>query len=184
MFAIKGTEVLSRIQFLEKRHGQGAYEDLLEKLPEAHREILAPPILPIQLYPAVSVVALNHMICKIHGGSDEGFFRALGAFSAETFSDAFFRVHRLKPRRILEGTEEMFHHYYAGGWMRCGFPEEGRALLEMSLPEPNRCHCLSGEGFFKACLERCGVRRVELIQSECQVTGAPACRMHLSWEVA
>jgi len=183
MFAIKGTEVQSRQQFLEKNYGAGTYVALLQELPEGDREILLPPILDIQLYPAMAVTALNHAICRKYGNSKESFFRMLGAFSAEQTSDALFRVNRGKPENMLQSTEEMFHHYYAGGWMRSIFPGGNRALLEMSLPEPDRCHCLTGEGFFKRCLERCGVKRVEIAQSECQVTGAPSCRLHLSWEL-
>ena len=182
MFAIKGTEVISRQLFLEQNYGAGAYERVLREMPEPLRELLLPPILEIQLYPAVAVTALNHAICRIHGEGKESFFRVLGAHSAEILSDALFRVNLMKPQHLLKSTEEMFHHYYAGGWMRTFFQGENRVLLEMSLPDPDRCHCLTGEGFFKRCLERCGVKRVEIVQSECQVTGAPACRLHVSWE--
>jgi len=183
VLAIKGTEVISRQEFLERHYGAGTYEAVLKELPVNDREILSPPILGIQLYPAGSVTSLNHAICRIFGEGRESFFRTLGAFSAEQFGEAFFRVNRNKPALFMKNVVEMFRHFYAGGWMEAEFLAENRAVISISLEEPDRCHCLTGEGFYKRCMERCGLRRVQVSQEECQVTGAVACRLEFSWEI-
>jgi hypothetical protein len=160
--------------FLNRDHGEGAYEAVLAKMPAAMAEPLRGIILPVNWYPTVSFV---RAIETAHGqfGKDD-LYERYGAFAAEFQITAFqkFLLRFTSPAYLLERAGKVWHRFHETGEWRV--TSQGKTmrgeLHDFSLVNAGYCRVV--RSWILRAGEMTGVEG-GVDHPACRAKGAPAC---------
>jgi uncharacterized protein (TIGR02265 family) len=181
---IKGLVLQARKEFVDENFGKGAWEKVLEALPQEDRESIRDLILAAKWYPFELGDRLDKAIVKVLGEGEEKVFEEIGAKSAVR---SLTKVHRSflvpgDPLAFLKKADVIYKFYYDTG--RREYTETGPTsgvLTTYDAETYSVPDCLTVIGWYKEALTMCGARNVEVKEEECRATGGKCCRYRVAW---
>lgn len=181
---VGGGVILSRKAYVQKEFGEGAWNRVLETLPEEDRETLGGLILSVTWYPFDLNERLDKAIVEVLGKGEERIFEDIGAHSAkEALADR--HAHLLTPgdpAKFLEKTDRVYSFYYGTG--RREYEATGPTSGVMTTYDAetfSKTDCRTVIGWYKEALKQCGARVVTMTEEQCRAEGAEYCRYRIRW---
>jgi hypothetical protein len=142
---IAGGSVLSLREYLERRHGPGAFHSALDLLPEDQAGPLREIVLPVRWYSARAFVGTLHAAHALWGGNT--FYEDYGAFAAEYEINAFqkFVLRFTSPMFFLERAGRMWRRFHdTGTWTVEGSAQRLRGTLrDFAIVDADYCRVLA-----------------------------------------
>jgi hypothetical protein len=182
---IRGSALRSRKAFAEEHFGAGAWDKVLETLPESDRILLKGLLLPAGWYPFDTGERLDQAIVDVLGGGDPEVFEQIGRQSARQNLSGVHKTF-LKaghPGDFLAQSASIYNFYYDTGsreYLPTG-PKSG--VIRTSGAETfSRADCLTVIGWHKEALEMCGARQVRISEIRCRANGDDVCEYAVQWE--
>jgi uncharacterized protein (TIGR02265 family) len=181
----RGTVLLARKAFVEKRFGPLAWQRVLTRLPQAERQILECQLLPISWYPIELNLHLDDAIAsELSPKSRDQIFLDMGWMSAEVNlkgSHAAW-VRPGDPHYLLGQASIIYRFYYSQGHRTYTQQSETSGVLRTYDAESvTRTDCLTVCGWYLRAIELCGGRQVQVHETCCRVEGAEFCEYHCAW---
>ncbi|MFQ5766414.1 MAG: hypothetical protein ACE5ID_00290 [Acidobacteriota bacterium] len=184
MSHVKGSNLLSRMQFVIDRFGPEAWEKVLNALPNGEGARLSPRILPSSWYPFTLYNHLDMAICQVLAGGKLGICQEMGADSARRALAGTYRIY-LKdgPAALLRRLAVLHRTFYDAGKMEVTSLDDGHSVIRNSyVPCSTRTNCLVAAGFYATVVELCGGRNVRVTEGNCSAEGARDCLFNILWE--
>ena len=183
---VKGNVLLARKGFVEKHFGKGAWDKVLDALPESDKTLLRGLVLNVGWFPFKLAETLDRTIVDRLGNGQERVFEEIGRISAE---ENLGGVHRnfLKPgdpQAFLAQTPEIYGFYYDTG-RRVYEPNGPLAgtLTTYDADTFSAVDCLTIVGWHKQALAMCGARDISIREQTCRAVGGKYCRYELAWKI-
>ena len=181
---VKGAAILARRTFVSEEFGTGAWQKILDSLPEEDREILEGTILASTWHPFEFNDQLDRAIVKVLGDGAREIFEKIGRASAKqnlTGPHKAFMARR-DPAWFLSATNRIYDFYYDTGhrtYESTG-PTSG-VMTTYDAEAVTETDCLTVIGWYKEALEMCGANQVEMVEETCRARGGEVCRYRISW---
>lgn|GEM_PF-1674583 len=182
---IKGTTILSRLDFLRERGGEDAVKAVRKKLENSFDLKAGEIILSMSWFPLKMDDALCRLVAKELGKTGESIFREMGIYSAKHHSKMFMRI--LESRNTPDSFFAMiprFHNTYDKNWGQMVYskPEENSALLTVRSPgESYRSNCVSTIAYLEETCRLVTDTRVIAKEQACGALGNPDCEWFFTW---
>jgi uncharacterized protein (TIGR02265 family) len=182
---VKGNLILTRLDFLRNHGGEPAVRSVLERLSPEDCEVLSGLILSLADYDRGLYQRLSAaIVAAVHPEDRRRCFLEMGRASAERNLQGTQRVF-LKagdPHRLLEGTEQLYRHYYLQGsasYRRTG--EMSGVLRFETDAAPDGEECLTNVGWFERAIQMVGGLDVQVSHPLCEARGDPCCEYECEW---
>ena len=174
MANIAGGSVLSLRTFLEKEHGAGDFDRVLDTLAATDAEALRGIVLPVKWYPLRTFLRVIHAAEELHGESD--LWERYGAFAAEFEINAFqrFVLRFTSPTFVLERAGRMWRRFHdSGEWEVEGGDKWMRGKLRgFAVVDEKYCRLVAA--WIKRAGQMTGAHG-EVSHPECRAHGASVC---------
>lgn len=185
MSNVKGSVLLSRLDFVRDHFGQDGLTSLLEALTDDDRRVTA-RLLPAQWYPFVLGERIDDVIMNVLGRGDPGTFHRLGVRSAEVNLAGVHAVfvHDGDPHGLLRRAPAIYKLYYDTG--NRVYEKTGECSCRLTTHDSesySRADCFTVIGWHQRAVELCGGTNVRIDHPDCRVAGARACRYDISWTI-
>jgi len=182
---IRGSVLRARKLFAEEHFGSGAWDKVLEALPEADRTVLRGILLPAGWFAYEIGERLDQAIVDVLGKGDLKIFEDIGRKSArENLSGihkSFLRIG--DPQAFLAQTRIIYKFYYNTGsreFVSTG-PNSG-VLTTVGAETFSVADCMTVIGWHKEALELCGAKNVSMKETKCRGRGDAACEYEIHWD--
>jgi hypothetical protein len=177
---ISGKSVLGLQHYLTRHHGEGAFDRVLLRLPDAERAAFSGIILPTQWYPTSTIITAMEIGRDLFGPTD--FFERCGEESARYAINSFYRfLLRFKtPHWILQRSTGMWRQFHSTGLWEMQMTEnsfEGE-LKDFALPGT---YCRVLVGWIRGAGRLTGARNAEVTHPWCRNRGSPRCLFVARW---
>ncbi|HOX47132.1 MAG TPA: TIGR02265 family protein [Myxococcota bacterium] len=181
----RGTVLLARKAFVEKRFGPPAWQRVLGRLSAQDRQILEGQLLPISWYPIELNLRLDDAIAaELSPAHRDQIFLDMGWMSAEVNlkgSHAAW-VRPGNPHYLLGQAPVIYRFYYSQGHRTyTQLSETSGVLRTFDAESVTRSDCLTVCGWYVRAIELCGGRQVEVRETRCRTEGAECCEYHCAW---
>jgi len=181
----RGTVLLARKAFVEKRHGPLAWRRVLARLPGADRCILEGQLLPISWYPLALNLRLDDAIAsELSPDHRDQIFLDMGRMSAEVNlkgSHAAW-VRPGDPHYLLGQAPVIYRFYYSRGHRTyTQLSDTSGVLRTYDAESVTRTDCLTVCGWYQRAIELCGGREVAVRETQCRSGGAAHCEYLCAW---
>jgi hypothetical protein len=184
MARVKGSTVLSRLQFLEERYGASAKQAVIASLSPEWQAVAAKGVPPHEWVPYEFYVDINVAADRLHGRGDLALCREMGRFSAERNLPTLYRIfYRLgSPLFIFRKAARVWEvHYDSGRMVPVQEGERAIRLKMVDFEKPHRAHCLSVHGWAERSAELSGATLVHSEEERCRLRGDAACEIVMLW---
>lgn len=182
--SVKGSILLSRLEFLRAQKGPEAAARVLTTLGDEDRSVLAGSMHPNEWYPFQTNASLDLAIAAEMQSGDE-VFRALGAASAEHNLVASGQRHFIRdknPHALLKHTTSIYGLYYDTGFRQYERVSDTKAVLRTRGSRSFSTEdCLTVVGWHERAIEMCGGNGVHVTELKCRVRGDEVCEYHCEW---
>lgn len=182
---MKGSAILSRLQFVETKHGAAARGAVLDALTEDQRTLIRQGILPHEWAPFALFIDLNVEIDRRYGKGDLELCVEMGKFGAEANLPTLYKIfYRLgTPMFIFNKAARLWEvHYDSGRMVPTPEGKNGVRTRLLDFERPHRAHCLSVLGWGIKSLELSGCRVTRAEEEKCRTRGDSLCECILTWE--
>lgn len=135
VFKMKGTAILTQMEFVRKQFGDTKYHDWIATLPARAREVVQGTVLTSSWYEGRDiVVGLRSAICDFFYGGDPIGARELGRFSAEKGLSGVYRIFVRfgSPSWIAGRATQVFSQYFKPGHIEAISMKKKSALLRLA----------------------------------------------------
>ena len=185
MSNVKGSVLLSRLDFVREHFGEEGVASLLEALTDEDRGVTT-RLLPAQWYPFELGERIDDAIMTVLGRGDPGTFHRLGVRSAEVNLAGVHAVfvHVGDPHGLLRRAPAIYKLYYDTGsrsYEKTG--EHSCRLTTRDSEGYSRADCFTVIGWHQRAVELCGGRNVRIEHPDCRVEGARTCQYDISWNI-
>ncbi len=180
----KGVGVLSLQEYVKQKHGN-RYEEWLQALPPASRDVMGSRILPSSWYSMREgmIDPIETMVTVFHRGKVER-ARKVGRFGAEYALSGFYRllVKVGTPGMLISRSAHYMSLYYRPSMIDVIQNDKRHALIRFSRwPEPNDALELSMCGWIERGLEISGCQSVSVKRQGSLAWGDPQTDMDITW---
>ena len=182
---IKGTTIISRLDFLRERGGEDAVKAARKMLEDSFDLKAGEIILSMSWFSLKMDDALCRFVAKKLEKTGDSIFREMGVYSAKHHAKMFMRI--LESRNTPDSFFAMiprFHNTYDKGWgkMEYSKPEENSALLSVRSPsESYRSNCISTLSYLEETCRLVTGTRVIAKEQACGALGKPDCEWLFTW---
>jgi len=181
MARVKGSKIVTKLDFVSKVHGAEMRERVLQSLDSADREALG-LVLSLNWYRIDLYERVLLAICAVAGGGDVAIYDRMGAHSAaQQFATSFKSLRSTHPLRMLENMVPMHAVLNDPARMEIVEATDTSCCIVVHAPRSNAPNCRVARAFYAATLEQCGCRGVHVSERACSSTGAPYCRFEVRW---
>lgn len=181
---VKGSVVLSRLDFVREHFGEEGLQSLLRALPDKDRETIQGRLLPAQWYPFELGERIDNTLIQVLTGGDPEAFRKLGVSSAEVNLSSVHQVfvRQGDPHGLLRRAPAIYKLYYDTGhrtYERTG--DTSCRLVTSNSESYSKADCLTVIGWHERAVELCGGRQVRIEHPLCRAEGDEVCEYQISW---
>lgn len=180
---IKGTALLSVLEFARKSLGADSDRRVLESLPRGERERIGGMIVPMRWYPLSTFAA---MLRALDETSDSGRQLAYerGVWSARQQMSTVFKVliSDWTVPNVLAKADRLWARLQSSGQWRFDWVDGStvRATCsELGIVDPSVCATL--RGWMAGLVQLCGHKKVDARELECRCRGAERCVFEIRW---
>src|SRR5688500_4473807 len=166
---VKGGALLSRLAFVRDHHGEEGVQRVLNRLPEADRNVCA-QILTGGWYPFDLNERIDSAVAEEMGMGDNVFLM-MGEKSAVQNLSGPHRAMLSEgdPHGPLKRTPQIYQMYYDTGRRTYEHAGETKAILRTyDAPTLSRHDCLTVVGWHPKPIEMCGRGNVRVIETKCR----------------
>jgi hypothetical protein len=180
---IRGHYLVSRVEYLRRRHAPDGIARVLARLAPSDCEYLQ-ELAPVAWYPFALLDRLDRAIGEEFAPGDPSLYEELGSWSARQHTTwlgddaAHVSVHAFLSR-LAEGHRR-YHSFGGAQYVRQGF--NGGELCCYDYPRPEITFCRSAVGFLRHCIRILSGPGVQVQETGCQCRGEPACIFVMRWE--
>lgn len=130
---VKGTGILSTLEFIKMKFGDDAIEKIMPKLSEEEQEVLNGAIVNPEWYPFSIYVNLTRYMDQVFGVGDLTLAKEIGLWAAEHDLKTVYRVfYKLgTPQFIIKQAGRIFSTYFDRGKLNIVESEKGRVVAEL-----------------------------------------------------
>ena len=181
---VKGAVILARRAFVREEFGEGAWQRLLETMPQEDRELLDGFILTASWYPFELNQRLDAAIVEQLGAGDKAIFESIGSWSAKKNLAGAHKTFLTpgSPHRFMEMTDRIYNFYYDTGERKFETTGERSGVMTTYGAETfSETDCLTVIGWYREALRMCGASEVRIQEVACRARGDEHCRYELSW---
>lgn len=185
MAQVKGSAILSRLQYVEAKHGAQGSERLISSLAAETQGVLRRGLLAHQWAPYDAFVDVNVVADRLFGKGDLALCFEMGRHSAETNLPTLYRIfYRLgSPMFIFRKAARVWEvHYDSGRLVPVQDDERVIRVKILDFERPHRAHCLSVLGWAARSVEMSGATLTRAEEEKCRTRGDHACEMVCAWE--
>jgi hypothetical protein len=179
----KGVGFVNVRAFATERFGGSGWEQTIERLTLADRDVLA-AVLPVGWYPLALYARLVRALDEAHGTGDLALVVQLGRFEAErdltTIHRIFLRM--ANPAWAIEKTDEYWRRSHdTGTWTIAQLSDTsiGGTLADWGVVDHALCRELVG--YLGRVLELVGAKSVIMEHPRCRGRGDADCYFHARW---
>jgi hypothetical protein len=181
---IKGLVLKSRVDFLQRSHGEGGWERLLAELSPETRSALADGVLISSWYPLGIALELVNAADRMFGKGDLALAREMGRHSAQTAlqgaHQSFAREN--DPSFVMRMAPLLWTQNYDSGRLESIQTGPTSSLTRVfDFEEPHAAVCLAMVGWIEAAIEIWGGTDVKVEERKCRLHGAAHCEIVESW---
>jgi hypothetical protein len=186
----KGSLLVHMRTYVQKKHGERAWADVLERASAADRKVLSDVILAGGWYP-IGVVnrTLGTVLGLARGHSAEDEMRMLSAYIADSdLGSVYKKVLRLgSPDFLLRRTDSLWSRYFDVGKLTPTevAPRHWRLKLEMVMGDdlaPNHYFCGPGcPAWIEMGLKLTGATAASVRHIECRMQNGTSCTYVVNW---
>lgn len=183
---VRGSILRARKLFCEEHFGSGAWDKILEVLPESDRVVLRGILLPAGWFPFEISERLDRAIVDVLGKGDPKIFEDIGRKSAR---ENLSGIHKTflqagNPQAFLEQTKTIYKFYYNAGSREYVSTGTNSGVLTTTEAETfSVADCLTVVGWHKEALEMCGAKNVVISETKCRARGDSVCEYRVSWDL-
>lgn len=182
---IKGSILVSRLQWLRERGGDALVAKVLARLAPEDRKKLEDQILHVVWYPLELNLRLDDAIGEeCSPGDKRKVFLDMGRASADMNltgpHKAFVKVG--DPHALLKMAPVIYRSYYDAGsrsYEQTG-PNSG-VLRTIEADDTSPADCLTVVGWHVRAIELCGGKDVRVLESKCRSRGDELCEYRCEW---
>ena len=183
---IKGVVVHARREFVEEHFGEGAWDRVLQVLPDEDRENLGDTVFAARWYPFEVGSRLDDAIVSVLGEGRWEIFEEIGRKSAER---SLTKEHQSflapgDPQSFMAKAELIYRFYYDTGYRE--YEPTGPTSGVMTTYEAEAFSapdCLTVIGWYKEALRMCGAKEVKVVEDVCRAQGGSYCRYRFEWKM-
>lgn len=180
----KGVGVLSLQEYVKQQH-RDRYEEWLNELPPASRDVMGSRILPSSWYSMRSgmIAPMECMVSLFHRGKIER-ARKVGRFGAEYALSGFYKllVRVGTPGMLIGRSAHYMSLYYRPSTIDVVKNDKREAVIRISRwPEPSDALEISMCGWIERALEISGCRGVSVKREGSLAWGDPQTDMEIRW---
>jgi hypothetical protein len=180
---VKGTALLSTLDFVEHKFGAGAKARLLAALPPSRSATFRELILPIQWYDVKVFAELLDTLDRQLGSGDGSLIVERGTWAAEQALNSTLRLllKLLSPQWLLEKGGRIWNNYQdTGTWEMKRLDHGALATLhQIGIVEP--AICANTRGWIIGLLKMSGCKQVSVVEKECRARGGAADVFEIHW---
>ena len=185
MSNVKGSVLLSRLDFAREHFGVQGLAKLLAALTDEDRRV-ATTFLPAQWYPFDLGERIDSAIMHVLGRGDPGTFHRLGVRSAEVNLAGVHSVFLQSgdPHGLLRRAPVIYKLYYDTGtrtYEKTG--ENSCRLTTYDSESYSRADCFTVIGWHQRAVGLCGGTDVRIDHSVCRVEDGAVCQYDISWAI-
>jgi hypothetical protein len=182
---IKGSILIARSVFVEKKGGTEAWKRVLNRLEPGDQSLLNKLLLPSSWYPMELGLRLDAAIVEeFSPGNPDQLYIDLGRSSAEVNlagSEKVF-VRAGQPHALLQSSTRIYQLYYQVGWRTAEKTSPTSTVVRtFEAEEVTRTDCLTVMGWYQKALEMCGCLEVTYEHTKCRVRGDEICEYTFRW---
>ena len=183
---VRGSVLRARKLFCEEHFGSGAWDKVLEVLPEPDRVELRGILLPAGWFPFEISERLDQAIVSMLGKGDPKVFEEIGRKSAR---ENLTGVHKSflrpgNPQAFLDQTKTIYKFYYSTGSREYAPTGPNSGVITTEGAETfSAADCLTIVGWHKEALEMCGAKDVSITETRCRGRGDAVCEYRVSWNL-
>ena len=161
MTEVSGRALLGLLAFAKDRGGKQSLDEIVAKLSEPSRAVLAERVQPLRYYPYAVYVELLYALKMRFGRPTQRFFVNLGATAGERDLGTMFKIYRTlaSPERLIRSCSRVWASYYRGAGTMTAIawsPDDTRLRIE-GFAEMDRAHCELMEGWMISTMKQIGV---------------------------
>ena len=179
---VKGGALVSRLEFVRERGGEGAVQRVLERLSDEDRKALG-QLLTGAWYPFELNARLDDAIAAEMSIGDKVFL-LMGEKSATHNLGSAHKVFVTErdPHGMLRRTAQIYQAYYDTGRREYEKVSDTKAVLRTIDSNTYSVHdCLTVVGWHRKALEMCGGQNVRVVETKCRARGADVCEYVCEW---
>jgi predicted hydrocarbon binding protein len=183
---VRGSVLKARKLFTEEHFGSGAWDRILDTLPESDRTVLWGILLPAGWFPFEISEHLDRTIVDVLGKGDPKVFEDIGRKSARENLSGIHKAFLAagNPQAFLAQTKTIYQFYYNTGTREYVPTEPQSGVLTTADAETfSVADCLTVVGWHKEALEMCGAKNVRISETKCRAKGDPVCEYEVRWEL-
>ncbi len=181
---VMGNSILAVPAFV-RAHYPDQYEDWVDSLSPAAREIQKGIILANKLYPLYeAMVEPTSKVCEMFFNGDERGAWQSGKFSADFALKGIYRLfYKIgKPQFIIERASRVFSDYYPEGELRVSESGSNGCVVHIvKFPEPYRVLEYDMAGWMEGTLELLGCQDVTITITQSLAKGDPVTEFVATW---
>jgi hypothetical protein len=183
---VRGSVLRARKLFTEEHFGAGAWDRILDTLPESDRTALRGILLPAGWFPFEISERLDKAIVDVLANGNLQVFEDIGRKSARENLSGIHKTFLAagNPRDFLAQAKSIYNFYYDTGtreYVSTG-PQSG-VLKTIDAETFSRADCLTVVGWHKEALEMCGAKNVRITETKCRAKGDPLCEYEIRWDL-
>ena len=184
---IKGSVLLSRLEFIKEHGGEQVLAQVLDKLDAEDRRVLTGMVLPVTWYDIHLELRLDRAMATVISPKDPNrLFLDFGRTSAEKnlaqYQSDFIEAGN--PHRVLSFAPQLYRLYYDAGRRTYEKLGERRAVLRtFDAKTVTAEDCLTVVGWHERAIELSGGRNVRVKEPHCRTNGHPHCEYECEWSV-
>lgn len=179
---IRGTALAPSRAFVTGRFGEERWDDFLEPLSAATRDVFSTPILPVSWYPFRAALEMIDSALRLAGG-DVGVLRELAYFNLDYSTNFVFKaIFKLGSPELMVGkSDQVWKKYYSKGYM-VAHVSLGQARVELfDFPELTRVYGLVVLHSIEAVITKAGGHVTRAVQTRDLARGDESSEFVYQW---
>ncbi len=183
---VKGSAILSTLEFIKERFGPEAIEKIKPKLSEEERSVIEGSIVQPGWYPFSIYVNLTKYMDQIFGVSDLSLAKEMGKWAAEHDLKTIYRIfYKLgSPLFIIKQASRVFATYFDQGAFNVVSEGKGQVIVELTdFPEEADLVFIQRvSGFMEKTLELSGAKEPKAWGSSRVIEGQKKIIFNAFWK--
>lgn len=179
---VRGAAAQAAKNFVLENYGQEGLDQLMARLDEGQRKILAVP-LPVSWLDAPTMIRFFETINELFGDGTEAIYRRIGQFNASRDIKSYYKfiLALSSPALVLNRLPALWSAYYDTGILTVQV-SGNRAEAVMTGFEDAGVPCQIVCGFAEKTIEMTGGKNPHVEHEECVANGGPICRFVFTWD--
>ena len=184
MGQVKGSAITARIRYVREHHGEMAWRQLRDGLPEEHKKTLEAGVLPHSWVPFPLFITLVETIDRTFQTGDLSLCREMARYSAEVNLPTLYRLfYKLgSPGFILKRAARLWEVHYDSGHVELEDIPDGARMKIVGFDSPHRAHCVSVLAWAEKSVEMSGGTEIHAVETTCRTRGDELCTMEITWK--